>query len=150
MEEGFIRRDTGPGDANCRLLAAGVARWKVALLFPITANDSVIARMPGSNGGRDPLRVVPVIGASYKAQFDGWAVTGNELVFIGRPEGTRPAAIRVYNVTTRKLNSVLELTEVFLDRGDIGISVSKDGKSILYPQLDRSGSNVIVAEKSRP
>ena len=71
------------------------------------------------------------------------------MVFIARPDGSRPAAIRAYNLTTGKVRSILDLTEVFADRCEIGVSVSKDGKSILYSQLDRSGSNIIMAEKSR-
>jgi hypothetical protein len=69
-------------------------------------------------------------------------------VFIERSDRTVPAAIRGYNLTTGKVRSILNLTEVFPGRGDIGVSVSKDGKSILYSQLDRSGSNIILAEGS--
>ena len=44
---------------------------------------------------------------------------------------------------------MLDLNEVFLDRGDISVSISADRKSLLYAQLDRSGSNVIFAEENR-
>ena len=47
------------------------------------------------------------------------------------------------------MRQILDMTEVFLDRGDISLSVSNDGKSIFYAQLDRSGSNVIVADKKQ-
>jgi hypothetical protein len=40
------------------------------------------------------------------------------------------------------------VTENELDRGDISLSVSKDRNPILYAQLDRSGSSVIVAAKT--
>jgi hypothetical protein len=53
------------------------------------------------------------------------------------------------NLTTGKVRSILNLAEVFPDRGDIGVSVSKDGKSILYSQLHGSGSNIVMAERSR-
>ena len=69
-------------------------------------------------------------------------------MFIDRPALGRPAAIRAYSLTTRKVRSIIDLTDVFLDRGDIGVSVSADGKSILYAQLDRSGSNVIIADNN--
>ena len=117
-------------------------------LYFYQRNDGVIARMPGSKGEGEPAGEVPVIGRGNKAQYTGWAVTANEVVFIARPDGTRPAAIRAYNLTTGKVRLILDVTEVFADRGDIGVSVSKDGKSILYSQLDRSGSNIIMAEKS--
>jgi hypothetical protein len=117
------------------------------LYFSTSPNESGISRMPGSKGAGEPAGAVSVIDRSNKVQSEGWAVTGNELVFIGRPNGSRPAAIRAYNLITGKIRPILDLTEVFLDRGDISLSVSKDGNSILYAQLDRSGSNIIVAEK---
>ena len=117
------------------------------LYFSGQPDESAIWRIPGSKGSGESAAAVPVIDLSNHAQSEGWALTDNELVFIGRPDGTRPAAIRVYNLATGKIRPVLDLTEVFLDRGDISLSVSKDGNSILYAQLDRSGSNVVVAEK---
>jgi eukaryotic-like serine/threonine-protein kinase len=117
------------------------------LYFSSRPNESEISRMPGSNGTGEPARGVPVIDLSSKAQSEGWALTENELVFIARPDGARPAAIRAYNLTTGKIRPILDLAEVFLDRGDISLSVSKDGESILYAQLDRSGSNIVLAEK---
>jgi hypothetical protein len=44
------------------------------------------------------------------------------------------------------MRSIVSLDEVFVDRNDIGLSVSPDGKWVLYSQLDRSGSNVMLAE----
>ncbi len=117
------------------------------LYYSTTTNESVISRIPGSKGAGEPAGAVPVIDLSNKVQSEGWTVTGSDLVFIGRPDGSRPAAIRAYNFTTGKIRPILDLTEVFLDRGDISLSVSQDGGSILYAQLDRSGSNVVVAEK---
>ena len=119
------------------------------LYFSGTQNESVIARIPGSKGAGEPAGAVPIVDLSNKAQTEGWALTENEVVFIGRPDGARPASIRACNLATGKIRPILDLTEVFLDRGDISLSVSKDGKSILYAQLDRSGSNVIVAENKR-
>lgn len=110
-------------------------------------NESMISRIAGSKGAGEPAGAVTIIGRANKVQGEGWIVTDHELVFIGRPDGAQPAAIRAYNLTTGKFRSILDMTEVFLDRGDISLSASKDGKSILYAQLDRSGSNVIVAEK---
>ncbi len=117
------------------------------LYFAGRQNESVIWRIPGSKGAGESAGMVSIIGLSNKAQSEGWALTENELIFLGRPDGARPAAIRAYNLTTGKIRPILDLTEVFLDRGDISLTISNDGKSILYAQLDRSGSNVIMAEK---
>jgi serine/threonine protein kinase len=119
------------------------------LYFSDGHDDSTINRVPGSQAAVPSDSKTFVLGRPYKVQREGWAVTSNEIVFIDRPTLDRPAAIRAYNVVTGKVRSILDLNEVFLDRGDIGVSVSADGKSILYAQLDRSGSNVIIAERNR-
>ncbi len=111
--------------------------------------DSTIFRMPGSRSAGSALDRQSVLGRPYRVQQEGWAVTAGEITFIDRPAQDRSAAIRVYNLATEKVRSILELPEVFLDRADIRVSVSADGKSILYARLDRSGSNVIIAEKAR-
>jgi hypothetical protein len=50
----------------------------------------------------------------------------------------------------RRTRPILELTELLPDtRGNMGISVSLDSRWVLYSQLDRSGSNVIVADHTR-
>ncbi len=103
--------------------------------------------MPGSQAAGDAVAPVTMVSRANKVQSEGWAVTQNELVFIGRPDGIHPAAIRAYNLTTGKIRQILDMTEVFLDRSDISLSVSEDGNSLLYAQLDRSGSNIVLAEK---
>jgi Tol biopolymer transport system component len=88
-----------------------------------------------------------VIGPPYQVKTEGWTVTPDEIVFFDRAAGTRAAAIRAYKIATKRTRSILTLTELFPDnRGDIGISVSPDSRWVLYSQLDRSGSNVIVAD----
>jgi serine/threonine protein kinase len=117
------------------------------LYFSDRRDDSSIFRVPGSQSGSTAGETF-VLGRPYKVQHEGWALTAGEIVFIDRPALGRPAAIRAYSLTTRKVRSIIDLTDVFLDRGDIGVSVSADGKSILYAQLDRSGSNVIIADNN--
>ncbi len=111
--------------------------------------DSTILRMPGSQGTRSAPKESLVLGRPYRVQQEGWAVSAEEIIFIDRPALGRPAAIRAFNLLTGKVRSILEIPEVFLDRADIRVSVSADGKSVLYAQLDRSGSNIILADKTR-
>jgi hypothetical protein len=118
------------------------------LYFSDHHDDSTIFRAPGSQARGAGAAPMAVLGRPWKVQMEGWTVTPEEIVFIDRPAPQRHAAIRAYNLRTGKVRSVLDLTEVFLDRGDIGVSVSADGRSILYAQLDRSGGNVIIAEKN--
>ena len=78
---------------------------------------------------------------------EDWTITRDEVFFVDRATSTHPAAIRAYRIATGRTRSILELTELLPDfRGDMGISVSPDSRWILYSQLDRSGSNIMVAE----
>lgn len=90
-----------------------------------------------------------IVGSPYKPETEGWTVSPNEIVFVDRARNGQPAAIRAYNLATKKARSILNLTELFPDRSDIGVSVSPDSGWVLYSQLDRSGSNVMVAENTR-
>lgn len=70
----------------------------------------------------------------------------SELLFIDRATREHSAVIRAYDPSTKVMRSIVSLDEVFVDRNDISLSVSPDGKWVLYSQLDRSGSNVMLAE----
>jgi hypothetical protein len=81
---------------------------------------------------------------------DDWTLTPDEIVFLDAATSTHPAAIRAYRIVTGRTRSILELTELLPDtRGNMGISVSPDSRWVLYSQLDRSGSNVMVADHIR-
>jgi Tol biopolymer transport system component len=102
--------------------------------------------VPGSKSGRIGGIEELVIGPPYRVRTEGWTLGANEITFIDRPAGDRPAAIRAYGLATEKVRSIMNLSEVFPDRGEFGVSASPDGRWILYSQLDRSGSNIIVAD----
>ncbi|MBV9268434.1 MAG: PD40 domain-containing protein [Acidobacteriaceae bacterium] len=87
-----------------------------------------------------------VIGSPYHVQSAGWALTRKEIIFIDRATRDHPAVIRAFNPETKAMRSILFLNELFPDHPDIGLAVSPDEKWILYSQLDRSGSNIMVAE----
>ena len=55
--------------------------------------------------------------------------------------------IRGYRISTKETRLIVPLMEGFRDSRDISVSVSPDSRWVLYSQLDRSGSNVMVAEK---
>ena len=101
-----------------------------------------ILRMPisGISGAES------VVGPPYHPQPGGWALTQSELLFIDRTTLEHSAVIRAYNPSTKAMRSIVSLDEIFVDRNDFGLSVSPDGKWLLYSQLDRSGSNVMLAE----
>jgi hypothetical protein len=70
----------------------------------------------------------------------------NEIIFIDRATRGHPPVIRGFNPKTKAARSILSLNQLFADRSDIGLSISPDEKWILYSELDRSGSNIILAE----
>jgi Tol biopolymer transport system component len=89
-----------------------------------------------------------VVGSPHHVQPEGWTLARDGVIFfIDRATESQSPAIRAYDPQTQRTSLILSLNELFLDRDDIGLSISPDLKWILYSQLDRSGSNVMVAEK---
>jgi len=117
------------------------------LYFSKYMRDS-IWRIPGSRAeNRTAFGEAEVIGPPYKVKTDDWTLTADEIVFLDANTSTHQAAIRAYGIVTGQTRSILELTELLPDtRGNMGISVSADSRWILYSQLDRSASNVMVAD----
>jgi Tol biopolymer transport system component len=118
-------------------------RW---LYFSKQDTEAIFRQPLLKSGSQTAYEPELVVGAPYRVQPGGWAVTRNELIFIDRTNRGKSAVIRAYNPTTKTMRSILSLSEVFADRADIGLSVSPDEKSILYSQLDRSDSNVMLAD----
>ena len=88
-----------------------------------------------------------VVGPPHHVQPEGWTLSGDGVIFfIDRATESQSPAIRAYDPKTQKTTLIQSLNELFIDRSDIGLSISPDLKWILYSQLDRSGSNVMVAE----
>ena len=117
------------------------------LYFSKHMRDS-IWRTPGSRAeNRTAFGEAEVIGPPYKVKTDDWTLTADEIVFLDPGTSTQPAAIRAHRIVTGRTRSILDLTELLPDtRGNMGISVSPDSRWVLYSQLDRSGSNVMVAD----
>jgi hypothetical protein len=120
------------------------------LYFSKDGKDN-IWRMPGSRAeNRTAFGEAEVIGPPYKVKTDDWTLTADEIVFLDADTSTHQAAIRAYGIAVGRTRPILELTELLPDtRGNMGISVSPDSRWVLYSQLDRSGSNVIVADHTR-
>jgi eukaryotic-like serine/threonine-protein kinase len=116
------------------------------LYFSKSETEAIFRRPLPKSGDAAIAETELVIGSPYRVQPGGWALTRKEVVFIDRTEHNRPPAIRAYNLETKSVRLIASLSEVFADRSDIGLSVSPDEKWILYSQLDRSGSNIILAE----
>ena len=121
------------------------------LYFSKTGTEG-IWRIPAAgsrSGQQSPIAEELLIGPPYRAQPEGWTVTPDEIIFIDLARSKQRPAIRGYHVRNKHMRSILTLTELFSDRADIGVSVSPDLRWLLFSQLDRSGSNVILADNRR-
>jgi Tol biopolymer transport system component len=87
-----------------------------------------------------------VIGPPFYVQQMGWSLTGNEIVFTDGSAKGEAGSLRAYEITTHKTRLIVPFLRSFGDGRNYSVTVSPDGKWILYAQLDHSGSNVIVAE----
>lgn len=136
---------TQNGGYMCRESRDG--KW---LYFTKDGHDS-LWRVPGSNFRNAPAPgETLVIGPPYKVITDGWTLIPNEIVFYDGATRSHSAEIEAYNLRTQQMRSILLLNELFPNnRGELGISVSPDAQWILYSQLDRSGSNIMVADPTR-
>jgi hypothetical protein len=105
-----------------------------------------IWRIPAQSAGEVRSHEELVIGPPNNLQQKGWALTSDEIIATERGPNGRPGALRAYQISSRRTRLILPSIEGVVDSRDYSISVSADSKWILYSQLDRSGSNVMVAD----
>jgi Tol biopolymer transport system component len=101
-----------------------------------------IWRVRTQDGGHEEL----VIDPSENVQQKGWALTPEEILFTARAEDGRSAGLRAFRLSSRRTRSILGSMVAFADTRDYDLSVSPDLKWVLYPQLEESGSNIMLAE----
>ncbi|HEX4770833.1 MAG TPA: protein kinase [Bryobacteraceae bacterium] len=87
-----------------------------------------------------------IIGSGFHVQLKGWTLTHNEIVFRDEGDNATPGSLRAFNISTGKTRLILPSLRRFADSRDYNLTVSPDTKWILFSQLDRSGSNVMVAD----
>jgi Tol biopolymer transport system component len=76
-----------------------------------------------------------------------WTITNEGLYFAVTESSARPA-INFFNFSTGKVTSVVTL-EKRLPQGGSGLSVSPDGRWLLFPQVDQCGSDIMLLENFR-
>lgn len=100
---------------------------------------------------------VPVEGGEEMLTFDthkagywsAWTVAEQGIYFLTAEKSTRPA-IEFYSFTTHKVSEVAALTKPFRPwTNPEGLSVSEDGRWILYTQEDRADMDLILVENFR-
>jgi hypothetical protein len=74
-----------------------------------------------------------------------WTVREAGIYFFTTPDKLGHTDISIYEFATRKVRKILTV-----DRPVAGVlEVSPDGRTILYPQLDEFGSNLMLVENFR-
>jgi Tol biopolymer transport system component/DNA-binding winged helix-turn-helix (wHTH) protein len=104
-------------------------------------------------GGIKGVWRIPVEGGEETRIFDlgqqgHWGVISQGLCFVRQKEDT-PWTIEFFSFATRRATRITTLDKEVSRFGINGISVSADGRSILFAYADRSNSDIILAENFR-
>ena len=112
--------------------------------------ENSIWRIPGSKsiGTQSGIVEELVFDPQHKLVSREWAVARDEIVFIERSGNSRSGVLRAFNVPTKKIRTVFTFAEFGMEARETALAVSPDSRWILYSQLDRSGSNIMVADKA--
>jgi hypothetical protein len=87
-----------------------------------------------------------IIGPGSNIQPAGWILTPDTIFFTDVAGTGQAGSLRAYQFSTGATRLIVPLLRTFMDSRYCNLTVSPDSKWILYSQLDRSGSNVMVAE----
>ena len=94
--------------------------------------------------GGEEAEILPNLKAGY---WGYWTVADKGIYFIDlKPQSG--AYVELFSFATGRARHLVEL-EKDPPFGDSGFSVSRDGRSILYTQVDESGSDIILVENFR-
>jgi Tol biopolymer transport system component len=118
-------------------------RW----LYYVKKGTNSIWRLPVSNessGASFPEQVV--LGPLEGLYQNGWTLTRDELFFISRNPIAQLSDIRAYGLRTGKMRNVATRIPVEIPLDVTELSVSPDGRWVIYWQIDRSGSTIMVAD----
>jgi Tol biopolymer transport system component len=94
--------------------------------------------------GGEERQVPGLLGAGY---WRYWAVLADGIYFVSPAAAARPA-LKFYSFATRRVTQLGVLERDPL-QGPPGLTVSPDGRSILYPQTDQSISDIMLVENFR-
>jgi Tol biopolymer transport system component/serine/threonine protein kinase len=118
------------------------------LYFSKTQSDD-IWRMPGSRAEATTASADErlLLGPPVDLLPGDWTLTPDAILFVGLAGDKRLRAIRGYRLVSGETRTILTIPE--MPQSGSALSVSPDSRWLLYSQLDRSGSNIMVAEASR-
>jgi Tol biopolymer transport system component len=107
------------------------------------------------NRGPGPVWQVPVNGGEERQVSDQlvlsywryWAVRDDGIYFVSRPGPDRPA-VALFSFSTRRVSNLAAIDRDPL-QGLPGLTISPDGRSVLYSQADQSLSDIMLIENFR-
>jgi hypothetical protein len=116
-----------------------------SLYYAKGVTERGMGKMP-IGGGEE----VPVLDAPAPGRWGQVALTSSGLYYIARDGTDLPArfAIIFYNFASRETTRVAQLAKPPL-RGSRGLSLSPDGRALLFTQLDAEGSDLMLLENFR-
>ena len=91
---------------------------------------------------RGTHRAFPIDGLPQVNNWNAWTTVHGGIYFV--PVGL-PDSLRYYDFASREIRDVLKLQKDFSD----GLSISPDGRYLLYSQLDDLNSDIMVVENYR-
>jgi Tol biopolymer transport system component len=92
-------------------------------------------------GDERPVAGMPTIAAS-----DEWVPAQNGLYFIDRR--AKPPTLNLFDPASQRIQRILELKGQFQDWGT-GLSISGDGRTLVYAQIDRVSGDIMLVEGFR-
>jgi Tol biopolymer transport system component/DNA-binding winged helix-turn-helix (wHTH) protein len=95
-------------------------------------------------GGAEEEAVIPELEARY---WGYWAVAEKGIYFL-EPLPSAGCALRFFSFASNEVSRVWMLPKK-PPYADSGLAVSRDASSILYPQIDHEGSNIMFVENFR-
>lgn len=75
---------------------------------------------------------------------NAWTLTKNGVYFIA-PADHSPAVIKFYDFATERISDIVE-SDRFKSSAFAGMTVSPDGKTVLFAQFDQNASSIMLAE----
>jgi Tol biopolymer transport system component len=101
-------------------------------------NEVSLWRVPASGG--EEVKVLDVVHREGQ-----WTVGRLGIYFFSLPDTLGHSDVRIYEFATGKIKTLLTIErQIFLS-----IAVSPDGRTILYPQIDEAGSDLMLVENFR-
>jgi eukaryotic-like serine/threonine-protein kinase len=136
-----------------RMPAAGGAASQITRQGGLAAIESRDGFLYYSKGGNTPTSIwrVPVDGGAEVPVVDGlsyslnFAVSARGLYFVALNDTPDRPSVDFFDFRTRQRSTLVRLNRRFW----FGMSLSSDGRSLVFPLVDSAGSNLMLVDRFR-